>query len=105
MTKHTQVTDETLKCHVTVEENGKVSPIMSEVLDTNTLALGGARVNAVTPVSKGKLKVTLVKTKLSKVNDRLGKDMHKLYELEPCSVPEKRLNIDFDVDLYQMENL
>lgn len=105
MTKTTHTPDETLlKCHVTVEENGKISPIVSEVVDKNALAICGAHTNVVTPVSKGKLKVTLVRTKLSTVTDRLGKVMHKLYDLEPEHTPEKQLNIDLGVDLYQMED-
>ena len=105
MTKHTNVPDETLlKCHVTVEEDGKVSPIVSEVIDKNALAICGAHVNAVTPTSKGKLKVTLVKAPINTVTDRLGKAMHKLYDLEPDREPEKQLNIDLGVDLYQMED-
>jgi tRNA-binding EMAP/Myf-like protein len=105
LTKHTPVPDETLlKCHVTVEEDGKVNPIVSEVVNTNALAICGAHVTAVTPTPKGKLKVTLVRAKLSAVSDRLGKVMHKLYDLEPDHEPEKQLNIDLGVDLYQMED-
>lgn len=105
LTKNTQVPDEALlKCHVTVEENGKVSPIVSEVVDQNAFAICAAHTNAVTPVSKGKLKVTLVRTKLTTITDRLGKVMHKLYDLEPDHEPEKQLNIDLGVDLYQMED-
>jgi hypothetical protein len=30
--------------------------------------------------------------------------MHKLYDLEPDSAPEKQLDVDLGVNLYQMEN-
>jgi hypothetical protein len=34
----------------------------------------------------------------------MEKIMHKLYDLEPDNTPEKRINLDLDVDLYQMES-
>jgi hypothetical protein len=42
--------------------------------------------------------------KVSSVKIRFGKIMHKLYDLEPHCAPEKSLNVDLGVDLYQMEN-
>ena len=106
MTKHTPVTDENalLKCHITVEDVGKASSIVSEVVDKNTLALGGTHVKAIAPVAKGKLNVTLIKAKIGTVTDRLGKVMHMLYDLESGSDPERSLNIDLGIDLYQMED-
>jgi len=105
LTKNTNINDETLlKCHVTVEENGKVSPIVSEVVDTNALAICCAHPNTLASKSKGKLKVTLVKANLGNDCDRLGKVMHNLYDLEPEHKPEKKLNIDLGFDLYQMED-
>jgi hypothetical protein len=41
---------------------------------------------------------------MNSLRSRLGKIMHKLYDLESDNEPEKPLRIDFDVDLYQMEN-
>ncbi len=35
---------------------------------------------------------------------RLGKIMHRLYNLEVDSETDKKLDVDLDVDLYQMEN-
>jgi hypothetical protein len=103
LTKTAHVTDETLlKCHVTVEEDGKVNPIITEVVDTNALVICGA--TAVAPASKGNLKVTLVQATMSTDTDRLGKVMNKLYDLEPDHKLEKQLNIDLGVDLYQMED-
>jgi hypothetical protein len=34
----------------------------------------------------------------------MEKIMHKLYDLEPDNAPEKKVNLDLDVDLYQMES-
>ena len=48
--------------------------------------------------------VNFSRTKTSTFKSRLGKIMHKLYDLEPDNAPEKPLNVDLGVDLYQMEN-
>ncbi len=37
------------------------------------------------------------------IKNRLEKILHKLYDLEPEHTPEKTLNVNLDVDLYQME--
>ena len=51
---------------------------------------------------KGKMKVRMVKTKMTPRKSRLEKATSHLYDLEDCSGPEKTLNIDFG--LYQMED-
>lgn len=42
--------------------------------------------------------------KVDTIKNRLEKTMRKLYELEPESAPEKSIQLDLCVDLYQMEN-
>jgi len=55
----------------------------------------------ITRKPKGKMKVRMVKSKVTTRKSRLGKATSNLYDLEDCSGPEKTLNIDFG--LYQME--
>ena len=52
------------------------------------------------------MEITLVNSKKTRKRGvkrgQLGKVIEKLYDLEPCSLPEKPLHID--LDLYQMED-
>jgi len=97
-----QASDEAaMKCHVTIEEANKMVESTTKMLDNNALVICGARVD---PEREGKPKRALVKTRMNSLRSRLGKIMHKLYDLESDNEPEKPLRIDFDVDLYQMEN-
>lgn len=56
------------------------------------------------PTQKSKPKPPPVNARTSSVKSRLGKFMHKLYNLESSDEPEKPLKIELDIDLYQMEN-
>jgi hypothetical protein len=95
-----QAPDETaLRCHVTLEEGKKVSPLVTEAIVKNSLVICGAHID---PKHEGKRKRALVKTRLSLLRSRLAKIMQRLYDLESGNEPEKPLNID--LDLYQMEN-
>ena len=51
---------------------------------------------------KEKMKVRMVKAKVTSKRSRLEKATNHLYDLEDCSGPEKTLSIDFG--LYQMED-
>ena len=57
---------------------------------------------SVTRKPKGKMKVRMVKAKVTPRKSRLEKATSHLYDLEDCSGPEKTLSIDFG--LYQMED-
>jgi hypothetical protein len=46
----------------------------------------------------------VTKPKIHTSKNRMEKIMHKLYDLEPDNAPEKKVNLDLDVDLYQMES-
>jgi len=50
----------------------------------------------------GKVKVRMVKTKVTAKKSRLEKVTSHLYDLDDCGGPEKTLNID--LGLYQMED-
>jgi hypothetical protein len=102
LTKHTSP-EETLKCPLDLEEVGKVGADADTLLEKNILATGGGRVNL---IEEGKVEITLVNSKKTRKRGvkrgQLGKVIEKLYDLEPCSLPEKPLHID--LDLYQMED-
>jgi cell division GTPase FtsZ len=97
-----QASDEaTLRCHVTLEEVNKVSPSVTEAIVKNALVICGTHID---PEQEGKRKRILVKTRMNSLRSRLGRIMRRLYDLETGNEPEKPLKIDFDCDLYQMEN-
>jgi hypothetical protein len=97
-----QASDEaTLKCHVVIEEANKVVESATKMMDNNALVICSAQLN---PEQEGKPKLTIVKTRINSLRSRLGKIMQRLYDLESGNEPEKPLKIDFDCDLYQMEN-
>jgi hypothetical protein len=89
LTKH--VHDDALKCHLSVE----VAP---EIID-NSMVIGGSRIMH---EPKGKMKVGMVKSKVTIKRSRLEKATQNLYDLEEGNEPEKSLNVDFGI--YQMEN-
>jgi hypothetical protein len=91
----------TLKCHMPIEEGNKMVESTTKMLDNNALVICGAGID---PEQEGKPKRTLVKNRINSLRSRLGRIMRRLYDLESGNEPEKPLKIDFDCDLYQMEN-
>lgn len=96
MTK--QNPDEIVKCHLSLEDASKVS-VTGVLDDENVLGMHGARVR---PKKIGKPKVNAV---AAVRQSELGKAMSELYDIEGSVEPEKRLKIDLDLDLYQMEKV
>ncbi len=92
LTKH--INDE-LKCNLTVED-AKVTP---QIID-NSLVIAGPHI--VHKPKSQKVKVRMVKAKLTAKKSRLDRATSHLYDLEDCHGPEKALNID--LGLYQMED-
>jgi hypothetical protein len=95
------------KLHVSLEDANKLVGDNVKILGSSRLGMCGANVNSqVKSMRKVTAKPTMVKTrtKTSTFKSKLGKIMHKLYDLEPDNGPEKPLNVDLCVDLYQMEN-
>jgi hypothetical protein len=72
----------------------------------NTLGICQAELNPINSVTADSAEHLTVKakTKMVSLKSKVGKIMHKLYDLEPENAPEKPLNVDLGVDLYQMEN-
>ena len=102
MTKNMHVHDDaSLRLHDTIEESTKVSARVTDIMDKNALFICGDNVDSTQKVNPI---VSVVKTKMGFVKSRLGIIMHKLYDLDPDNEPEKPLNIDLGVDLYQMED-
>jgi len=98
LTKHT-ADETTLKCHISVEGDNKVSESGTKMMGNNALVIYD--VNA---IPKNQLKTTPIKTGIKSETDRLGKIMPELYNLENCIGSEKPVKIDLDLDLYQMGN-
>ena len=84
-----------LKCNLTLDDD-KVE-ITPQIID-NTIQID---VTHVMHKPKDKMKVRVVKAKVPVKRSNLHKTTNHLYDLEDCTGPEKRLNID--LDLYQME--
>lgn len=109
MTKHLLADDGFPKDPLQLLETNKIIESNVKVIDrTRSLRIGGPSVepfgNVASKPSLAKPKV--VRAKVGSVKCRLGRIMHKLYDLEtePACIPEKQLNMDLAVDLYQMED-
>jgi hypothetical protein len=99
LTKHVHIHDEApLRLNETLEVNANVTIVM----DKNSLSICVGDVGSTHKINP---EATEGKTKIDVVKSRLGKTMHKIYDLEPDNKPEKPLNIDLGVDLYQMEDV
>jgi hypothetical protein len=95
------------KLNASLEDANKLVEDNVKILGSSTLGISGANVSSqVKSMRKASAKPTMFKTrtKTSTFKSKLGKIMHKLYDLEPDNAPEKPLNVDLCVDLYQMEN-
>jgi hypothetical protein len=88
--------EEIVKCHLSLDDASKVS--VTGVLDDEVLGLHGARVRP-KKIVKPKVKAVAVVSRKSE----LGKAVSELYDIEGSVEPEKRLKIDLNLDLYQME--
>jgi len=93
LTKHLH--DDALKGPLGIDDV-KMEVVPESINPTMVLASSN-----ITRKPKGKMKVRMVKSKVTSRKSRLEKATSNLYDLEDCSGPEKTLNIDFG--LYQME--
>ncbi len=90
------------KLHIPLEDATKL------MLDGNTLGISTPCVTSTAQTihnldAAPKLVKPHTRAKPVSVKNRLEKILHKLYDLEPEHTPEKPLNVNLDVDLYQME--
>ena len=92
MTKHV---DDTLKCHLSVEEPKKlVEENAIEVFDVHAKS-----------ELESNLEFTQIRNEIKLKRDILEKMVPELYNLEDCAESEKPVKIDLDLDLYQMEKV
>jgi hypothetical protein len=94
--------DEIVKCHLSLEDARKIG--VTEVLDKDVLGMDGAQVRP-KKIGKPKVKAVAAVARQSVEKSKLGKIMSELYDVEGGVEPEKRVKIDLDVDLYQMEKV
>ena len=98
MTKQ-ESAENTLKCHLSIEESGKIGLDVINLPEDNVAALCNKQVFA---EQEPKLKVGHIVKKGVPKRSKLGTVTQNLYNLEPENTTEKSLNIE--LDLYQMED-
>jgi hypothetical protein len=86
-----------LKCHMPLDEANKVVGNAAKLLGDNAFVFLDSEEGV-------KTKRAMAKARIGSLRSRLGRIMRRLYDLESGNEPEKPLKVDFDVDLYQMEN-
>jgi hypothetical protein len=109
---HTPADDSPLNLPSLIDD-AKVNPDITDMLDKNVLSICSPHVDLTKTIDNAKPRSTMLQTQskieprtnLQTLKTRIGKIMNKLYDLEPATQPEKPLNIDLGVDLYQMEEL
>jgi hypothetical protein len=104
LTKH--LPDEINKLHMSLED---AHDLITEnvILNSATLNVSHSLVTGkINSLNKVQAKPLIIRTKpkASSMKNRLGKILHKLYDLEPETALEKPLNVDLCINLYQMEN-
>lgn len=92
-----RVDEVAVKAQLGLEDANKVVARAStvELVCDEALVMCSGQVKPVHEIAPVKVKVTAVQSKV-------GKAVHKLYDLEQSGAAEKKLNVD--LDLYQMEN-
>ena len=93
MTKPTP--DDALKCHIAMEEP-------KDIIKENALTVCNAQTN---PELKNKLEVTKITTEIEPRRKRLQKVELELFNLEDYTETEKKVKINLDLNLYQMERI
>ncbi len=102
MTRH-PVDESLAKCQMPLEETNKIIEGNLRLLNDNPLHICSSPAIE-KEEAKRTVKIASVKTRTNVTKNRMGKIMHKLYDIEPVGKPEKRIDIDFNVDIYQMED-
>ena len=107
MTKQPPIDDGFPKYHMPLEEAHKLIETNVKIIkNSSSLRAYSTNTNHLTSfaVEPSIAKRRSSRTRISGVRTRLGRIMHKLYDLEPECVPERPLKVDLGVDLYQMED-
>ncbi len=104
LTKH--LPDEVTKLNISLEDANRIIAENIKILEASNLNVCGTQIDSNVNMLhqiRSKSPVIKNKTRIGSLKTRLGKALHKLYDLEPDAAPEKPLNLDLGVDLYQME--
>ena len=107
MTKHTAVDDGFPKYHMPLEEANKLIETNVKIINSRgSLGVCGTNEDHLSRIAAepSLAKRREARPKVGTARSRLGRMMHKLYDLEPECIPEKPLKVDLGVDLYQMED-
>jgi hypothetical protein len=87
-----------------LEEANKIIESNMKMLEpSDAMSMCAGRLSVVSASSK--LAVAKPRARVASFKSRLGKAMHRLHDLESGAAPEKTLNVDLGVNLYQMEDL
>jgi hypothetical protein len=98
------VDDGVPKYHMPLEEANRLIESNVKLLEpADAVALCAARLSA-TPATP-KVNATRNHVRAASFKTKLGKAVHRLYDLECEAAPEKALPLDLGVNLYQMEEL
>jgi acid phosphatase class B len=88
------------KCHVSLDQTDKIRSDLNGVFDKNSLAVGNKSIGTNVEIEP-KVKLGLTRKEVSK--PKLEKFMSEIDDIENGVEREKPVKIDFDIDLYQME--
>jgi hypothetical protein len=89
-----------VKCNVNLDHTEKIRSSIAEVLDKNALAIRNPSIRNEVDI---KPKVNPIVTRREICKTRLEKIMSEVHDIENNVEREKPVKIEFDVDLYQME--
>jgi hypothetical protein len=101
LTKHIASDEAYPKLHVSLED---VDKLIAQNVKLGSSSRGLGICEADVDGVKNMHKLTAKHAPKLTIRTRLEKIMHKLYDLEPDSAPEKPLKADLRAELYQMEN-
>lgn len=106
MTKHTPIDDGFPKYHMSLEDAHKLIETNVKIIKSSSLGACNTNTDHLTRIAiePSFTKRREGRPRVASVRSRLGRIMHKLYDLETECVPEKQLKVDLGVDLYQMED-
>jgi hypothetical protein len=91
------------KYHMPLEEANKLIENNIKLIGSSDFGICGPGISS-QKTSNSKLAVAKPRVRVTSLKSKLGKIMHRLYDLEPDNAPEKPLNIELRADLYQMED-
>jgi len=106
LTKNAIIDDGLPKYHMPLEEANRIIEANMKVIGSDSIGLCGIDAEQMhnVEVEPSLAKHREARPKVDTIRNKLGRIMHKIYDLEPECVPEKPLNLDLAISLYQMED-